>query len=57
MEKHDDPRREVNPAARRDAPGEPHDDLAARRPEEGAKPVKPFQEEPLSPVDQGGIGE
>lgn len=47
----------VNPAARRDRPGEPHDDLArsggdAPRDEE----VRGYQEAELDPRDDGGIG-
>jgi hypothetical protein len=47
---------EVNPAARRDRPGEPHEDLVERGPEARPDPVRPYQEEPLDPLDQGGIG-
>jgi hypothetical protein len=57
--KSDDPKEkhaEVNPAARRDRPGEPHGDLADREPEPDEPAVKPYQQEPLDPLDQGGIG-
>jgi hypothetical protein len=57
--KPDDPKEKhagINPAARRDRPGEPHGDLVDREPEEGEPAVKPYQEEPLDPLDPGGIG-
>lgn len=57
--KSDDPRdkhAEINPAARRDRPGEAHENLAEREPDEGEPPIKPYQDEPLDPLDQGGIG-
>ncbi len=55
----DDARREyveVNPAARRDRPGEPHQDLADREPDPDEPEVKPHQSEPLDPLGPGGIG-
>lgn len=54
MEKEkNDPRRDLNPARRRDPPHPPPD----REEQEGAKErVRPFQEEPLDPRDSGGIG-
>lgn len=48
---------EINPAARRDRPGDAHGDLARRDPEaDEGPPVKPYQSEPPEPLDQGGIG-
>lgn len=46
----------VNPAARRDEPGEPHDDLANREKPASADRVKGYQETKLDPRDDGGIG-
>lgn len=58
MKKPDEPpeRREVNPAARRDRPGEPHGELPRRVPEDDASP-EGHQEAELDPRDQGGIAE
>lgn len=47
---------EINPAMRRDRPGEPHDDLLERGSEARPDPIKPYQGEPLDPLDPGGIG-
>jgi hypothetical protein len=48
-------RAEVNPAARRDRPGEaPPRPVHDRRPD---RQVPPDQEEPLDPLGPGGIGE
>ena len=47
---------EINPARRRDRPGEPHDDMVEPEPAADAPPIKPYQDEPLDPLDQGGIG-
>jgi hypothetical protein len=46
----------VNPAARRDRPGEDHDDLE-RRPEPPSEPPRGYQEGELDPRDHGGIAE
>ena len=48
-----DPKREVNPAARRDSERGPEP-----RPSEseGTEQVPPVQEEPLDPLGPGGIG-
>ena len=54
-EEKDDPAA-VNPAARRDRPGEPHDDLASREGEAGRERVRGYQESELDPRDDGGIG-
>lgn len=57
--KSDDPREkhaEINPAARRDRPGEPHEDLSERGRDSSDEPVKPYQDEPMDPLDPGGIG-
>lgn len=47
---------EINPAARRDRPGEPHEDLADRPADDADPPAEPRQEEPLDPLRPGGIG-
>lgn len=47
---------EINPARRQDRPGEPHDDLVETGPGADAPAVKPYQDEPLDPLDPGGIG-
>jgi hypothetical protein len=49
-----DPKREVNPAARRDSEREPGPRPAKP---EGAEQVPPVQEEPLDPLGPGGIGD
>ncbi len=49
-----DPRREVNPAQRRDEPHEPEPGEGLERPE---GPVKATQGAELDPRDQGGIAE
>ena len=52
----DDERARVNPAARRDRPGEEHEDLAAEEKETGREPVRGYQETELDPRHDGGIG-
>ena len=47
---------EINPARRQDRPGEPHDDLVDRGRDADKPAVTPYQDEPLDPLDQGGIG-
>lgn len=51
-EKHD-PRRDLNPARRRDPP---HPPPGREEQEEAGERVRPFQEEPPDPRDSGGIG-
>jgi hypothetical protein len=46
----------VNPAARRDAPGEPSEPDHSLEPEEEAPP-RGYQKARLDPRDQGGIAE
>ena len=50
-------REEINPAARRDRPGEPHEDLA--RSGEPREPERPhgYQEAEMDPLDNSGIAE
>jgi hypothetical protein len=57
MNQNERERDSVNPAARRDRPGEPHDDLVENDPANGDRPPKSYQEGELEPRDQGGIAE
>lgn len=50
-------RAKVNPAARRDRAGEPHEELDESGPHPAGRRVRPYQKEPLDPRDQGGIAE
>lgn len=52
----DGERDRVNPAARRDRPGEPHENLAEGEKEPGREPVRGYQETELDPRHDGGIG-
>ena len=62
MEAGKDPKAQINPAARHDAPGEGEPDVAggAEEGSEEARPrneqVKPKQGAELNPLDPGGIG-
>jgi hypothetical protein len=50
-----DPRKAVNPAARRDRPRpSPTEEAVERQAEE--REVKPTQTEPMNPLNPGGIG-
>ncbi len=50
-------RENVNPAARRDRPGEPREDLTDSDTADEDRPPRPYQEAELEPRDQGGIAE
>jgi hypothetical protein len=47
----------INPAARRDRPGEPREDLARSDREPDDPPPKGYQEADLDPRDNSGIAE
>jgi hypothetical protein len=47
--------RKVNPSARRDAEGEPHDDLARSDEEGESQRPRSYQDADLDPRNQGGI--
>lgn len=49
-------RARVNPAARDDRPGDPHEDLARSDRDPPRDPVKGYQDAELDPRDSGGIG-
>jgi len=54
----DKPRRDdPNPAARRDRPGESHDDLVKRGDRPTERSPKGYQDAERSPRDQGGIAD
>jgi hypothetical protein len=52
-----DTRHEPNPSARRDMPGESHDDLVKREPDPDEAPPKGYQDAERTPRDQGGIAD
>ncbi len=47
----------VNPSKRRDAEGEPHDDLARSDRDDEKERPRSYQDADLDPRDQGGIAD
>ncbi|CAN5819102.1 hypothetical protein BH23GEM6_BH23GEM6_08610 [soil metagenome] len=56
-QKDESERDDPNPAARRDKPGETHDDLVKRETERSEDPPKSYQDADRSPRDHGGIAD
>jgi hypothetical protein len=57
MKRENDSTGKVNPSARRDSEGEPHDDLARSDEDEETKRPRSYQDADLDPRDQGGISD
>jgi hypothetical protein len=55
MKRENDSTGRVNPGARRDAEGEPHDDLARSDGREEKERPKSYQDAEVDPRDHGGI--
>jgi hypothetical protein len=57
MKRENDATGKVNPSARRDAEGEPHDDLARSDEDEERERPRSYQDADLDPRDHGGISD
>jgi hypothetical protein len=57
MKEREADKEKINPAARRDRPGEPRDDLVERDPPPPDRPPKSYQDGKLEPRDHGGVAE